>query len=342
MELEGDLHNFGQKVQKLVLEGKCYFEKPRPICWEWLFFGRESPLISIFKTEATLANQFFNLEIEFTENYHGRALSVTPVAGGSHQELLFSAGALLAYCFIWGIRDLHQGNILQVGDHLQVVDAEVVFADLVLPHETHLLPFKELGPRSCGLKHVVDLTKPTSETDFKFLFNGYTAAMSVFLNKQKEIIDTITQLLPVVREIPVRHIARSTQDYREWKTLKTDNPFFQSELTQLQRGDIPYFFKFLGSPSVFALETKEWKAVPVELPTLFRDQAAREATNPRDLISVQTVSKKAASGLMYLVAKFFPEEGLQLTNNGISLATDNREVQVSILSQSFKTTFKPA
>ena len=54
--------------------------------------------------------------------------------------------------------------------------------------------------------------------------------------------------------IPIRHIMRDTVQYRKW--LEDQEvpviSFCSDELKQLERRDIPYYFKFLGDPNLYA------------------------------------------------------------------------------------------
>jgi lantibiotic modifying enzyme len=127
-----DLHNFGQAVQKIGRGSEKVFQKPRPIYWEWLFFGQNSPL-SIFFEQSRVQGVnprqvLFNLTTEINANYCGVSSEIIGQLGtktlSSHA---YSLGVLLAYCYIFGIRDLHRHNLVKTQAHLQVVDAEVVF-----------------------------------------------------------------------------------------------------------------------------------------------------------------------------------------------------------------------
>jgi len=148
MVIEADLHNFGRSVQKVGRASGTYYQKPRPVYWERLFFGVDSPLASFFGkggAEFQPKHALFNLETEIDADFTGLSREVLSVPASVERNHFYSFGVLLAYCYVFGVRDLHRHNILRTATHLQVVDAEVVLVKLLLPNETLLLPFKDIG-----------------------------------------------------------------------------------------------------------------------------------------------------------------------------------------------------
>ena len=155
--IDADCHNFGKKVETVERACGTWFRKPRTTHWEWLFFGKDSPLKKYFQTightnHFPLADCIFNLEIEQMDDWFGYSRKVEAQSGVNISEgHFYSFGALLAYSFIFGIRDLHCGNLVMTSSHLQVVDVEVVLARLILPHESILLPFKQIPWEGSGI-----------------------------------------------------------------------------------------------------------------------------------------------------------------------------------------------
>src|ERR1017187_4327930 len=146
-----DSHNFGKRVEKIRRARGALLPQPRTVFWEWLFFGKDSPLAEVFhglgeNGELPLSSFLFNLEVEVTEEWLGYSKELLEEKvdhlAPSH---FYGFGILLAYTYIFGIRDLHRQNLILTKSHLQPVDVEVVLTKLVLPSETLLLPFKNMG-----------------------------------------------------------------------------------------------------------------------------------------------------------------------------------------------------
>ena len=298
-----DLHNFGQSVQKIGRGSEILFQKPRPIYWEWLFFGKSSPLSNFFDKvsgpKISLRNVIFNLTTEFGPGYSGSSIEVAPA---NTETVLpshyYSLGVLLAYSYIFGIRDLHRHNLVKTQTHLQVIDAEVVFSRLILPHETLLLPFKEVGHALCGASALLDIGC-LSEEQANLIFNGYFDLFQAVLGRLPDIRSTI-ESLPHLNEIPIRHILRDTFHYRAWKTNEPSIPFFESELIQLRRGDIPYYFKFLGQVEVHEYADAVGTFSPVPLPEIFLKGAARDAQLPSFLLNELRLTQLFGQGFLFI------------------------------------------
>ncbi|MDH4466818.1 MAG: hypothetical protein QE271_02065 [Bacteriovoracaceae bacterium] len=64
-----------------------------------------------------------------------------------------------------------------------------------------------------------------------------------------QIIDSIASI-PNVDKFPIRVLIRPTSEYQ---TLS--HQFLPEEREQLERGDIPFFYTFLGSKDIFYLDT---------------------------------------------------------------------------------------
>lgn len=324
-----DLHNFGQSVQRIGRGSESFFQKPRPIFWEWLFFGRNSPLSEFFGHSKlngfSPRNAIFNLDTDMGPDFSGRSREVVGIAEGTLSEThAYSLGTLLAYCYIFGIRDLHRHNLVKTATHIQVVDAEVVLSKLLLPHETLLLPFKEVGPGECGASVILDVLAGVDVGSIKLLFAGYLDVFNSVMLHRENILGVLQSQGEQSGRIPIRHILRDTFHYRAWPTKTPPIPFFESEIQQLRRGDIPYYFKFLNQSEVFEFTDSAGSFAPVSLPDEFLRGAAREATNPEVLLEDVRLRKSLLpAGLLYL-AKTLPERGFV----GV---VDGRDFQLQIL-----------
>ncbi|MBL7542231.1 MAG: DUF4135 domain-containing protein [Bdellovibrionaceae bacterium] len=247
-----DTHNFGQQVKR-VQQGTdalpCfYFDKPRSVYWEWLFFGQTSPLKNIFEFKSrdpykTLSNYLFNLDIEILGKWRGRSKEVVEWSGAITNEHFYAFGALIAYCYIFGIRDLHKQNLIKTESHFQVVDAEVVFTRLILPSETLLLPFKHIGYELSGIGVFANNKSEHTLEQKQEIIDGYMDMFSFVIDKKNQIDEIFSSLK--LDSHPIRVIIRNTSEYKSILESNEEN-ILKSELCQLSRGDVPFYFKYLG------------------------------------------------------------------------------------------------
>lgn len=321
-----DLHNFGKSVQRIGRDSDVYYLKPRPIYWEWLFFGRNSPLSDFFNHSRlpgfTPRQVLFNLDTEVNDDFSGRSREVVATRNMENKPTHhYSLGSLLAYCYIFGIRDLHKNNVIKTDTHLQVVDAEVVLSKLLLPHETLLLPFKEVGSKLCGASHVLDLDSKMDSDIFKTILTGYLDTFENVLKNRIEIGFVFADRHEKMRRVPVRHILRDTFHYRDAKIREPEIPFFESEIKQLARGDVPYYFKNLGDPKVLELTDENWTTAAVPLPEAFLKGAAREATPPSILLEEKRLRNQIfPAGLLYIAKMLFSSDSeIEVSIDGLEL-----------------------
>lgn len=341
-----DLHNFGKSVQRIGQESEAYYLKPRPVYWEWLFFGRNSPLSDLFNHSrlAGFAPRqiLFNLDTEINDNFSGRSREVRAAANAENKPThYYSLGVLLAYCYIFGIRDLHKNNVIKTDTHLQVVDAEVVLSKLLLPHETLLLPFKEVDLKLCGASHAIDLDSDMPMEIFKTILTGYLDTFENVIKNRDEIECVFADREEEMRRTPIRHILRDTFHYRDAKIREPKIPFFESEVKQLARGDVPYYFKNLGDPKVLELIDENWKTGAVHLPEVFLKGAAREATSPRDLLEERRLRKQIfPAGLLYLSKLLLSSESeAEVSFEGMKLSISPQQVVAVTDLGNFSTTW---
>lgn len=337
MKFEADFHNFGQSVQKIGRGSEIIFQKPRPIYWEWLFFGKNSPL-SIFFNHSTFsaspALTIFNLEIEMGADFKGSSREILASTNPCTREHLYSLGVLLGYCYVFGIRDLHRNNVVKTKTHLQVIDAEVVLSRLLLPHETLLLPFKEVGPDLCGASSVLDLAAVSAE-QIETVLRGYYDVFYCISSNLTGIQRTFEEQRPSFEQIPVRHILRDTIHYRSARENPPEIPLFESEVEQLGRGDIPYFFKFVGELDVHAYTDRADNYSRVSLPPIFEKGAAREASLASDLLNSKRIDSLMPTGFLYLAKSLNRAIECSVTNAHFAFTLGGNEVSASIAGKTF-------
>lgn len=313
------------------------FQKPRPIYWEWLFFGKNSPLSFFFQHStfsATPAKTIFNLGIEMGADFKGSSHEIRSSNIPTTREHLYSLGVLLGYCYVFGIRDLHRNNVVKTETHLQVIDAEVVLSRLLLPHETLLLPFKEVGRDLCGASSVLDWANVSPEQT-EIVLRGYYDVFQCFTLNLAGIRRTFEELQNVIERIPVRHILRDTIHYRSARANPPEIPIFESELVQLERGDIPYFFKFVGEPFVHAYVDRADNYSRVALPPIFEKGAAREASRPLEILTAERIESLFPTGFLFVAKTLHTLTECSVVNSDFTFTLRGNEVAASFAGKSF-------
>lgn len=245
MKDSGDLHNFGRQVS--LDESKRLYHKPRCVFWEQFYFGQSSPLFKFFQDNLPPADfNFFQKHFKLIitgndlsrEGYSSELISNQVDSSLSCSDV----GQLIAYCSVFGIMDLHAGNLIFNGTSFIPIDVEVVNAVIRVPSETLLLPINE------------------EERPFS-LYN--TILPFLGLNNIEEIADNIIKMIGYFLEnleqlkiflgglnlsnYPIRVILRHTLDYNSEGIID----LMSEEIMQLNRGDIPYFFKYINDDKLY-------------------------------------------------------------------------------------------
>lgn len=325
MTIDADKHNFGKQVTREQRVSGTWYRKPRPVHWEHFFFGKSSPLAYLFDEagengSSCLGKYFFNLEIELTDRWNGLAKGIEqPKNFMITREHYYSFGALIAYCYIFGIRDLHKNNLVGMTNHFQVVDAEVVLTNLILPKETLLLPYKEIGFEMAGI-NLLGPSSPVVTVDQSHqILAGYFDLFHFVFKMHEKILSVTTESVDFLA--PIRVIIRNTKEYRKILSdgYKPQN-LLGEEKQQLERGDIPYFFKVLGKEGLFWLADKDGSVTAVEELKEFKPDVSRHAITPEFLISSQNViERKMFQGAFSLQKHLRQKENLEFSWGGKKL-----------------------
>ncbi len=327
----GDLHNFGAAVQKTDLDGSIFYKKPRTTYWENLFFGESSPLKTIFKN-TPLFDCFCLREV----NLGGESLQQEVLPGNFSHLDFESYGFLVAYCFCMGIQDLHHCNIVPASFGAQPIDVEVVFSNLISPSQTLLVPGSNIEFSRSGLGCFFQSQDQLSEENILALIRGFYSGVTKLLS----VSDEILQLLPCRERISCIHnrvIFRSTKQYFE-----APADLFLEEKVQLERGDIPYFFKTGKSSKVFYFKTKNKAIEVVGLPSKFKKIADTIGWSPEIILSKDRLRNKTLPiGTLSLVASFLgqlkdvlilnlPDACIEIKTASVVLTSDKKyELRIS-------------
>lgn len=252
----GDTHNFGRSVQLQQTIGEPpSFHKPRPVYWEWLFFGKTSKIRHFFSHfllphGMSFADSNFNLNTQLLGTWSGLSQQVNEDTSLlNNDNLLFSFGSLLAYCYYFGVYDLHAGNLILKNDAVQVIDCEIVFGSPLLPNESLLLPFKDETLLSSGISKILKHINLKQSNQKLLLMRGFIEMLDYIKPRAIDIFFEIEKL--PISEVPIRIIYRHTQRYFDFYKQTSESIMHPEELEQLNRNDIPYFFRFINSNEVY-------------------------------------------------------------------------------------------
>jgi hypothetical protein len=260
----GDSHNFGRRV---ALSGKRV-AKPRTVLWEWLTLAAESPLRRFLDEQAEadgLGAAFaFLPTLKFYASRSGLGGEVERVAleplrarsSASKRELASIIGRSLALWSWLGVSDLHWENLVLGVDAggatvFGPLDVEMIWADLSLPTETKLLPdadpeYAVTCQHACGVRRALPyLGKPIDVADLLAMAGAYRGTLA-FLDRHATKIFRIVSRVPGFRQAPIRVCLRGTEEYVRVGAEPLWPPLLHAETEQLERGDIPYFFRLYG------------------------------------------------------------------------------------------------
>jgi hypothetical protein len=253
----GDSHNFGRRVERRA--GRVH--KPRSVFWEWLVLSRDSPLRQV------LGDAFgFLPTLRFFGAPSGIGGSVETVkleplgtlSSAKKTELASIVGRSLALWSWLGVADLHWENLVLGRDAkgrivFGPLDVEMMLADLKSPTETKLLadPDPEYAlvcQHAAGVRRVLPyLGKPIRAQDLLALASGYYEALATLEQRSRDLAEALRPL-PLGAE-PLRVLLRGTAEYTR-PTADLWPPLLAAEREQLERGDVPYFFRLYGQRGI--------------------------------------------------------------------------------------------
>lgn len=304
----GDRHNFGKMVRRDTIG---WISKPRTIFWEWIFLSDKSPLRRHLEESlseagigggpfATLSFIMKNCPQEggFVEEHRE-----TPVGELDCRDSV-AIGKAIGIAMYFGITDLHLENVhFSRTDTLDLlvtpIDIESVFNVLELPSQTHLTPelsskFADFGLRpllSGGQSYRI----PIAPMIWGFIH--CVEALNRVAQKTAKILgDEISRIgqSPRIRQIP-----RPSQFYFDRlsdsaPTMDAGPPLQPSEIGQLARGDIPYYFKKHDDPTLY------WEASADSEPSALQEEVLLEGLLPGRNPSLAWVLDKKRIGIAAL------------------------------------------
>jgi hypothetical protein len=339
--IDADKHNFGQFVKPTERASGVWYCKPRPLFWEHLLFGKDSPLAVCFSDrgengDAAPGTYLFNLDVEVKNDWLGFAKEVKQVSIHSPTlQHFYAFGVLLAYAYALGVRDLHKNNLILTETHLQVIDAEIVLTDLILPNETVLLPFKDIAFDRCGANSLAQSLSDFSTNDRRQIFAGYFDVFAILHRRQKEIQTTLEN---ATLTAPIRVIVRNTRVYKRHQDGTTQiHGLLAEERVQLERGDIPYFFKKCDDGNLYWLSSANGAESIVSSFGEFGPDIARHAQIPAKLVGAPTtIERKMIQGAFLLQKLLVDSAAYDFAWNGKRLLLNADGCENQFTGQTFR------
>lgn len=297
----GDLHNFGQKVSRKS-DQNAYF-KPRCIFWEHFYFSKQSPLYLFFKNQLSSSDflffeNHFQLTIETTNNFQtGTSIELINEKINSQIDF-YSFGMLTAYCTFFGIIDLHTGNVIYNGKHFIPIDIELVNGALRLPTETLLFPIND-EERPYSVYQQIEKYFNQNTIDqfisgfyqmFHLLFT-HTKSLSLFLQNFD------------FTKYPVRVIVMHTLKYKD-----TTEALIAEEKLQIERKDIPFFFKFINDNNMYYYNEKSEALKVKEQNERTLKKFNQLALNFNEILKPERLENLFINSNLYFAKIFFKEK----------------------------------
>ncbi len=326
-----------------------HVDKPRTLLWEWLVLANESPLRTVLREIAGDAFDFLPT-LTFTDPESplgGRVERVAldplgTLSRAKKRELAEITGRFIAL-FSWlGVTDLHWENLV-LGKNKKgrtifaPLDVEMFFSDFALPTETKLLPdadpeYAAVCRHAAGVRRVLPyLGKPVAAEDLVAMVSVYRATLDLLETHARTIASRLKRV-PGIAEAPIRVCLRGTAEYVDGDMSTLWPPLLESEIEQLERGDIPYFFRIYGKKGLRYFNE----------PSLRSDKALPSTGDVPQLEPLLPLAKNLQSpsraklreeGLLTLIGAFdHPSFKGNVTTDETTIVWKGRSIQVTLPS----------
>jgi hypothetical protein len=188
--------------------------------------------------------------IEQSADY-GVVKALLPLESSSNiKGVLLEFASLAAYCASLGITDLNSQNLMITEEGITVVDAEVVLEMSVGVAGTGLFPGFFSGPLLTSGMLVIGSFFSQGQDYIEDCLERYFEAMQRIVGAREVIINEMRQATDQKPPIPIRVLIRNTDDYVSQQS-RQEIEFLPEELKQIDRGDVPYFFRYFGDDKLY-------------------------------------------------------------------------------------------
>ncbi len=253
-----EAHTYPSRVQNATLWEKLFVSENSPLrelFQEFEFSRRLNPFRLMHKVKHETSLDDSN-KVEFSEKV---LPNNNPVSVESYQ----SVGAYLALFSWFGVTDLHKNNMMYktINRHTKItpLSIECIFNDIYLPSQTLLAPKKTDQNNHSGFDKIFDHLKSEGTTQDIYLFiKGYIEYL-LFLNTIKQRISTLVNSIENVHNTPIRVLVKNDSVYLKFFKgyLMTAQEFEKTEVLQLKKSKIPYYFHYLNENKIYFYNTLE-------------------------------------------------------------------------------------
>lgn len=251
----GDSHN--GKCVSLVQRGITkVVNKPRCVFWEYLFLDQTSEFrkFSRSNTDIQFDEILGNVGYFSSDQYFSGDASFISQSVKSNNDLS-KIGELSAVALAFGFGDLHNSNLVNdTRNNLQIIDLECVFSRYDLLQSTLIAPAKWNVDNSKTLleKFCINQRSKLTWQQLYQLLSSFIVVTRQLINHREAMVSHFQSQNKTYAQYPIRILLRPTAQYQQ--AIKNDNfsnDFMLEEIEQMERGDIPYFWGFLGGRNIF-------------------------------------------------------------------------------------------
>jgi len=271
-------------------------------------------------------------------------LSPPPTLELGSESLLFeNVGRLLCFATLFGIIDLHVENVLIYPTHAQLIDIECLFFSSETPLDTLLIHNRATAPDRNLIYALRQLDDGLTAKRIEAILNGLVGEFQYFLEHAKTISSILEISISGAQKVPIRVLLRSTMQYNsEFPAENLLFPMIDAEKSQLARGDVPYFFGFLGDHEVYFYEKPGlYQKVPNRDLFPVNEKISRSFTSPQLLFTSERLIRVFKQSLMIVASKLISAgESVDISSQHFKLHSDGKILQIQCASfalQSFLT-----
>ncbi len=307
MQPVGDPHNFGKRVSFCQGYEGPIVVKPRTVFWEHLFLDASSEFrnllrnLSDSKTDSYLGSVAVSNEPPYLEGHAAAFTQITSTAAELSEKNLNSFGRLISFASVYGLTDLHLENLVMTATGVQLLDVECVFALVESPLDSLLVPSRALNSSRSIFSEV--LKAPPVEL-METLIMGLFSEFNFLRSNRDKMLEFHSAKSDLYSQIPIRFLIRPSKEYVSSSDMNVRFPILRSEAEQIARGDIPYFFGFMGQNKInYFNASNTFIDVQEEFASYTLNKLSRSFRNPQELLQPDRMLRLQKQSIMVTLSK---------------------------------------
>jgi adenine-specific DNA methylase len=176
-----------------------------------------------------------------------------------------------------------------------------------LCNDTGILPHRNIAAKYCVFNQFGARLSADEVTNLFIL--PFVESFIELINRRSFFLPVLSELKSEIDRTPIRVILRETSEYYAMLANKENqSQISEEEKVQLLRGDIPYFFAYLGRQELFYYVDAEGHSSPVKNPHLIGFDANRVILHPNKLIESQRLTSSLVYSALWLAKKITPTD----------------------------------